>query len=99
MTYNIVRLRVRILWTRTLTLVPEVSLVRSSVVPDGTARADKTMVAQEALDLLTAAAPLDPENVQDALLARSGAAVGAGAAAGRAAAIADVAKRLRMVET
>jgi hypothetical protein len=42
-------------------------------------------VAQEAFDLLARLAPSDPVKVQVARLARSGAAVGAGAAAGRAA--------------
>jgi hypothetical protein len=60
-----------------------VSPVRSSVVPDGTATEDNTIVAHEALDLLAAAAPLEPENVHEALFARSGAAVGAGAAVAR----------------
>lgn len=44
-----------------MTLVPLVSLVKSRVVPDGTAMLLKTIVAQEALDLLTAAAPEEPE--------------------------------------
>jgi hypothetical protein len=37
------------------------------------------MVAQAALDLLAAEAPEEPEKVHEALLTRSGAAVGAGA--------------------
>ena len=58
------------------------------------------MVAQAAFDTLTAEAPVDPEKVQVALLAKSGAAVGSGAAAGAA----DtremaVAVRLRIVES
>ena len=44
-----------------ITLVPFVSLVKSRVVPEGTAMLLKTIVAQEALDLLTAAAPEEPE--------------------------------------
>lgn len=36
------------------------------MVPDGTATFDKTMVAHEVLDLLAEAAPLEPENVQEA---------------------------------
>jgi len=57
------------------------------VRPDGTTRPLRTIVAQDALDLLAAEAPEDPEKVHEALLARSGAAVGAGAgtAAGAAA--------------
>lgn len=80
-------------------MVPVVNLVKSRVVPDGTTREESTMVAQEALDLLAEAAPPDPEKVQEALLARSGAAVGAGAAAGAAATQATVAKRLKSAET
>ena len=68
-----------------LTLVPLVSLVKSRVVPEGTATLLRVMVAQEALDLLTAAAPLAPEKVQEpARLSSDAAAVGAGAAAGAA---------------
>lgn len=60
---------------------------------------ESTIVAQEALLLLTAAAPLDPEKVQEALFARSGAAVGAGIAAGAAETnVAAVAKRPRTAE-
>ena len=47
--------------------MPEVSLVKSRVVPEGTATFERTMVAQEALDLLAEAAPLLPEKVQVAL--------------------------------
>lgn len=54
--------------------------VRSSVVPEGTATLDKTIVAQLAFDLLAEAAPLAPENVQEARLSRVAAAVTAGAA-------------------
>ncbi len=75
------------------TLVPLVSLVKSSVVPDGTVMPERTMVAQEALDLLTAAAPEDPEKVQEALLSRVAAGVGAGAAGAAATREAAVAKR------
>lgn len=65
-----------------LTLVPLVRPVRSNRVPEGTARADRTMVEQEVFDLLTEAAPPDPGNLQVvARLSRSGAAVGAGAGA------------------
>ena len=47
--------------------MPDVSPVKSSVVPEGTATFERTMVAHEALDLLAAEAPDDPEKVQDAL--------------------------------
>lgn len=67
------------------TCVPLVRSVRSSVTPEGTATLDKTMVEQDVLDLLAEDAPLEPEKVQVvALLSRSGAAVGKGAAAGAA---------------
>lgn len=80
-------------------MVPLVNLVRSRVVPEGTVMPERTIVAQEALDLLTAAAPLEPEKVQEALLARSGAAVGAGIAAGAAETkVAAVARRPRTAE-
>ena len=67
--------------------VPLVNPVKSRVVPEGTATLDKTMVAQLAFDLLAEAAPLAPENVQEARLSRVAAAVtaGAGAAETRAA--------------
>ena len=62
-----------------MTVVPELRPVRSKVLPDGTARADKMIVLQEVLDLLAEEAPPDPEKVQVvALLAISGAAVGSG---------------------
>jgi hypothetical protein len=51
--------------------VPEASPVKSRVVPEGTATSERTMVAQEDLDLLANAAPLLPENVQVALRPRS----------------------------
>jgi hypothetical protein len=67
------------------TCVPELRLVKSNVVPEGTARAERMMVEQLVFDLLAADAPLDPVNVQVvARLARSGAAVGSGAGAGAA---------------
>ena len=66
------------------TVVPFVNLVKSSVVPEGTARLDSTIVAHEVLDLLTAEAPLAPEKVHEARFASSGAAVGAGAGAATA---------------
>lgn len=40
------------------------SPVKSSVVPDGTATAESTIVAQAVFDLLADDAPLDPEKVQ-----------------------------------
>lgn len=58
-----------------------------------------TMVAQEALDFEAAEAPEEPEKVQVARLARSGAAVGIGIAAGAAATkLTEAAKRLMRVE-
>jgi len=48
-----------------LTFVPELRPVKSSVVPEGTATFDKTMVEHEFLDLLAEAAPLEPENVHE----------------------------------
>ena len=77
-----------------ITCVPEDRPVRSRTRPDGTTRPLRTIVAQDALDLLAAEAPEDPEKVHEALLARSGAAVGdgVGTAAG-AAATSEVAAR------
>jgi hypothetical protein len=49
------------------TSVPELSPVKSRVVPEGTATLERTIVAQEVLDLLASAAPDDPEKVQDSL--------------------------------
>lgn len=54
-------------------------------MPEGTATFDKTMVAQLFCEALADAAPLDPENVHDARLARLCAA-GAGVMAGPASA-------------
>ncbi len=74
-------------------------MVKSRVVPDGTAIFDRTIVAQEAFDLEAAAAPPEPEKVQVARFARSGAAVGTGAAAGAAVTRETVvARRLSRVE-
>jgi hypothetical protein len=56
-------------------------LVRSSVVPEGTAMLFRTMVAQEVLDLLADAALV---NVHVARSARPGASVGSGVATGAA---------------
>lgn len=73
-----------------LTVVPLVRPVRSNVVPDGTAKADKMIVEQEVFDLLAEEAPPEPEKVQVvARLARSGAAVGAGAGAANTEVIAE----------
>lgn len=60
-----------------MTWVPVVRPVRSRVVPEGTAMADKTIVAHDALDLEAEAALV---NVHVARLSRRAAAVGAGAA-------------------
>lgn len=69
----------------TLTFVPELRPVKSSVVPDGTATFDKMMVEHEVLDLLAEAAPLEPENVHEAARFSSVAgAVTAGAGAANA---------------
>ena len=57
------------------TCVPVVRPVKSSVVPDGTATLDRTIVAQEAFDLLAEAAPFEPEKVQVARFSRLGAAI------------------------
>ena len=84
-----------------ITWVPELRPVRSRVLPEGTARALRTMVEQEVLDLLADEAPPEPEKVH--VVARSsrfGAAVGAGAAAGAATTTDTVtATRLRIVES
>lgn len=70
-------------WRKIRTDVPELRPVRSKVVPEGTARAERMIVEQEVLDLLAEEAPPDPENVQVvARLASSGAAVGSGTGAG-----------------
>jgi hypothetical protein len=68
-----------------LTFVPDLRPVKSSVVPDGTATLDRTMVEHEVLDLLAEAAPLEPENVHEAARFSSVAgAVTAGAGAANA---------------
>jgi hypothetical protein len=64
-----------------LTWVPEFNSVISRVVPGGTAIFESTVVAQEVLDLLAEAASV---KLHVARFARSGAAVGAGPAAGAA---------------
>lgn len=48
-----------------ITAVPSSRLVKSRVVPDGTATSDKTIVEQDFLDSLAEAAPLEPENVHE----------------------------------
>jgi hypothetical protein len=59
-------------------------------VPDGTAKAERMMVEQDVLDLLADDAPAEPEKVQVvARLAKSGAAVGAGAGAAKTEVIAE----------
>lgn len=64
-----------------LTVVSSASLLRSKVVPDGTATFDRMIVEQDACDLLAEAAPVEPEKVQEvARLAKLGASVMAGAA-------------------
>jgi hypothetical protein len=47
--------------------VPEVRPVRSKVVPDGTATLERTIVAQDVLDLLAREAPADLEKVHETL--------------------------------
>lgn len=46
------------------TLVPSFSPVKSKVVPAGTATLLSTIVEQDFLPLMAAAAPVDPEKVQ-----------------------------------
>lgn len=60
-----------------MTWVPLVSLVRSRVVPAGTATLLRMMVAQAAFDFVAEAAPLEPEKVQ--VVARFSTTVGAAA--------------------
>lgn len=68
-----------------LTVVSSARLLRSRVVPDGTATSDRMMVEQEACDLLAEAAPEEPEKVQEvARFAKLGASVMAGSATGEA---------------
>ncbi len=78
--------------------MPEFKPVRSSVVPEGTVTPLRTIVAQDFFDLEAAAAPEEPEKVQEALFSRSGGAVGAGAAGAAATSEAAVARRLTRVE-
>jgi hypothetical protein len=75
--------------------VPVVSLVRSRVVPAGTATLFRTMVAQAALDLTAEAALVKVQVV--ARSASSARGVGAGAAGAALAREIVAAKRLRMV--
>jgi len=78
------------LWLWVSTVVPEFKPVKSRVVPEGTASADRMIVEQEVLDLLAEDAPPEPEKVQVvALLLRSGAAVGSGAGRAKASAAAE----------
>ena len=53
-----------------LTVVPELSPVRSRVVPAGTATLFRVMVEQDFLLLMAFAAPLEPEKVREARGAR-----------------------------
>lgn len=75
--------------------------VKSRVTPDGTARAERTIVAQAALDLLARAAPLEPEKVHVPLarLSNSAGSVGAGAAAPMTWMMAEMPQTIRIVET
>jgi hypothetical protein len=74
-----------------LTVVSSERLLRSRVVPDGTATSDRMIVEQDFCDALAEAAPEEPEKVQDvALLAKLGASVMEGSATGEA--IAPVAR-------
>jgi hypothetical protein len=84
-----------------ITVVPEVRSVRSRITPDGTAMLERIIVAQDALDLLAAEAPEEPEKVHEARLERFGAAVGAGAgtAAGAAATSEVVARSPKRTES
>lgn len=67
------------------TVVSSASLLRSRVVPDGTATLESTIVEQAVCDLLAEAAPLEPEKVHVvARLAKLGACVMAGSATGDA---------------
>jgi hypothetical protein len=81
-----------------LTVVPSFKPVRSRVVPEGTASADRMMVEHDVLDLLASEAPEEPEKVQVVALfsrsARLGPAVGAGDGAGMASTVL-MAARLR----
>ena len=62
--------------------MPSLRLVRSRVLPAGTATFERTIVAQDFLLAEAADAPLEPEKVQVvARLERSAAAVGSGAGA------------------
>jgi len=74
-----------------ITVVSSASLDRSSVVPEGTATLFKTIVAQEACDLLAAAAPAEPEKVQLVARLATASGWGAGVIAGAGAAATDAA--------
>lgn len=74
-------------WLDVLTWVLSFNPVKSRVVPEGTATLERTIVAQEVLDLLAEAAPFEPEKVQLAARSSMLAALvtrGAGAATGLA---------------
>lgn len=79
-------------------MVSSSRLERSSVTPEGTVSADKTIVAQSAWDTLASEYPLDPEKVQlvarlPLALDKSGAGVGRGAGAAKAEAARLAARR------
>lgn len=58
-------------------------MLKSSVVPEGTATSDKIIVEHDCCDLLALEAPLEPEKVQlVALFSKLGASVIAGSATG-----------------
>jgi hypothetical protein len=69
-----------------LTVVSSARSERSKVTPEGTVMPDRTKVAHDFCETLAEEAPLEPEKVQLALLARvaSGAGVTSGADTGEA---------------
>jgi hypothetical protein len=82
---------------RILTDVPSFRSDRSSVVPDGTATFDSTMVAQEPCDLDAEDAPLEPENVQLPERFVTSPATGAGVGRGLASVVATKSQRNEVV--
>lgn len=79
-----------------ITCVPEVKEVRSSVTPEGTATFLRMIVEQVFLEAEALAAPLEPEKVHVAVVARSarmGVEFGAGVGAGAGAASVRVSER------
>lgn len=67
------------------TCVPSLRSVKSRVVPDGTARAERMIVEHEVFDTLADEAPPEPEKVHVvARLSSCAASVGSGAGAGAA---------------